>query len=341
MNLFFILSIPLSVIFINLILNKIKVLQSLTGDNHQLFVDKSNFPLSGGLLILIYSLFFFTSNFELLYFFLIFLIGVLSDTKILNSAKIRFFIQIIFILFLVVQFDLTSNDIKVPFINFFLEIDIFSYIFFTFCLLIVTNGSNFIDGLNGLVIGYYSIVLYIILLLGFDKIIVNLDLIILDYLIILFFLLIFNLSNKLYLGDSGSYLLGFAVGALLIYIYDEISFFSPFFVVLLLWYPCFENLFSIIRKYRFNLSPLRADNKHLHHLLFYFVKKKFKLSNLFANNLASVLINLINLTSFIISINFIYNSLIIISIITFLILLYVTSYLLLFNFRYKKILIVK
>ena len=152
---------------------------------------------------------------------------------------------------------------------------------------------------------------------------------------------IFNLSNKLYLGDSGSYLLGFAVGALLIYIYDEISFFSPFFVVLLLWYPCFENLFSIIRKYRFNLSPLRADNKHLHHLLFYFVKKKFKLSNLFANNLASVLINLINLTSFIISINFIYNSLIIISIITFLILLYVTSYLLLFNFRYKKILIVK
>ena len=66
---------------------------------------------------------------------------------------------------------------------------------------------------------------------------------------------------------------------------------SPFFIVLLLWYPCFENLFSIIRKYRLNLSPLNSDNKHFHQLLFYFIKKKFNLSALTSNNLGSIFIN--------------------------------------------------
>ena len=336
MNLLLIFTIPICIIFINFILNKAQVLQSLTGDKHQLFVNKNNIPLGGGLIILIYSLFFFKDNFEVFYFFLIFLIGLLSDAKFLNSAKVRFLFQIIIILFLVVQFDLIINDIKVPFINFFLEYKILSYLFFTFCLLIVTNGTNFIDGLNGLVIGYYLIILSLILFIGLDKAIINLDIIISNYLYILFFLFIFNILNKLYLGDSGSYLIGFSIGALLIVIYKEIPFFSPFFVVLLLWYPCFENLFSILRKYKFNLSPLRADNKHLHHLLFFFIKSKFKLSELTANNFASIFINFVNLIFFILGINFIYNSLILIIIILSLVLIYMISYLFLFNYRYRK-----
>ena len=76
----------------------------------------------------------------------------------------------------------------------------------------------------------------------------NIRILILSYIILLIYLLLFNLLNKLYLGDSGSYLLGVSIGSILIFIYKEISFISPFFIVLLLWYPCFENLFSIIRK---------------------------------------------------------------------------------------------
>ena len=164
----------------------------MTGDKHQLFVDKNNIPLSGGLTIIIYSLVFFKNNFEIFYFFLIFLIGLFSDSKFLNSAKIRFLLQIVGILFLVVHFDLIVNDIKVPLINFFLEYKVLSYLFFTFCLLIVTNGTNFIDGLNNLVIGYYLIILSLILFIGLDKAIINLDVIISKYIIILIFLFIFN-----------------------------------------------------------------------------------------------------------------------------------------------------
>ena len=34
---------------INFILNKAQILQSLTGDKHQLFVNKKNIPFGGGL----------------------------------------------------------------------------------------------------------------------------------------------------------------------------------------------------------------------------------------------------------------------------------------------------
>jgi UDP-N-acetylmuramyl pentapeptide phosphotransferase/UDP-N-acetylglucosamine-1-phosphate transferase len=235
-----------------------------------------------------------------------------------------------------VKFDLSLNDLRIEYFNLLLNYKIFSFIFFIFCILIVTNGTNFIDGLNGLVIGYYTIVIVTLFNLGLLDQIENTRLVIFNYLILFISLFLFNIFNKLYLGDSGSYFVGFVFGAILILVYKEFSYFSPFFIVLLLWYPCFENLFSIIRKYKFNLSPLRADNKHLHHLLFYFMKKKFNLSAIFANNSASILINLVNLIFIAAGANFIHNSLVQIILILALIIFYCLSYLVLFNFRYKK-----
>ena len=184
---------------------------------------------------------------EFYFFLIIFLIGILSDIKILKSAKVRFLLQGITIFFLVTNFDLYVSDIRVPLINYLLEHTIFSFIFFTFCLLIVTNGTNFIDGLNGLVINYYLLILILIFNMEVITETMNIRELILSYIIILIYLLLFNFLNKLYLGLR-ILLTRVSIGSLLIFIYKEISFISPFFVVLLLWYPCFENLFSIIRK---------------------------------------------------------------------------------------------
>ena len=336
MNFSYLLIIPLLIVSINFILNKNNFLQSLTGDKHQLFVEKNNVPLSGGVILFIFSIVFFIHKIDFFYFLIIFLIGILSDIKILKSAKVRFLLQGITIFFLVVNFDLYVSDIRVPLINYLLEHTIFSYIFFTFCLLIVTNGTNFIDGLNGLVINYYLLILILIFNMEVITETMNIRVLILSYIILLIYLLLFNLLNKLYLGDSGSYLLGVSIGSLLIFIYKEITFISPFFVVLLLWYPCFENLFSIIRKKRFNLSPLNADNKHLHHLLFYYINSNYNFTKIFSNNMSSVLINLVNLIFFVIGVNYVNNSLIQIILIFSLILIYISTYLFLFKFRYKK-----
>ena len=78
------------------------------------------------------------------------------------------------------------------------------------------------------------------------------------------------------MGDSGSYALGLMCGYFLIKIYELNQEISPYFIILLLWYPCFENLFSIIRKFSFRKSPINADNNHLHQLVYFYLKKKRK-----------------------------------------------------------------
>ena len=333
----YILLTPILILFINFLLNKKNLFQSLTGDNHQKFVEKKNIPLSGGLIIIFLSFFISNFSFEIFYFIFIFifLIGFLSDIKYIKSAKKRFLLQILTIFLFITYYDLSISYVRIFFIDFFLEYKFLSYVFVTFCLLIVVNGSNFIDGLNGLVLGYYIIVLTFVINLGLADNILYLESILINYLIILTFLLIFNYTNKLYLGDSGSYLLGLSSGILLITLYNNVENISPFFIVLLLWYPCFENLFSILRKYKFNSSPLEPDNKHFHQLLFNYLKKKLNYSNLFTNNLSSILINVFNLFIFFIASKDIFSSRLQISLIFLSILTYGFLYFKLFSFRFK------
>ena len=167
--------------------------------------------------------------------------------------------------------------------------------------MILINGSNFIDGLNGLLLGYCLIILFILAkldLLNFLQFEKNLLLFLFLSLIIMLF---FNYMNFFYLGDGGSYSIGLVLGFLLISIYNLSGNISPFFIILLLWYPCFENLFSILRKNKFKNSPIIADNKHLHQLLFFFIKEKFIKKNLFSNNISSILINSYNLIIMLVS----------------------------------------
>ena len=72
---------------------------------------------------------------------------------------------------------------------------------------------------------------------------------------------------------------------------------SPYFIALLLWYPAYENLFSIIRKKLSNSSVINADNKHLHQLIFLFLKKK-RIPQFFSNFFAALIINMFNLIVF-------------------------------------------
>ena len=82
---------------------------------------------------------------------------------------------------------------------------------------------------------------------------------------LLLILFIFNIKQKLFLGDGGSYIISFVIGSFLINFYKE-NLISPYYIVLLLWYPAYENLFSICRKIVFNKKPSEADNQHLHQL---------------------------------------------------------------------------
>ncbi len=281
------------ILVINQFLLKKNFLLSLTGDKHQKFSSVYKIPLTGGLFIFFGSILFLKNDSLMLVIFsgLILILGIFSDLKLIKSALLRFFLQIIIVLFFLIFNDIQITNTRVLYLDNLLQNNLFNYLFVTFCVLIVINGSNFIDGMNTLNVGYYFILSSVIYFLDLnDNIILNRDLII-NILILLFFVYLLNFFNKIYLGDSGSYFIGFIYAIFLINIYFFNQFISPFFIILLLWYPCYENLFSIVRKYNLNLSPMKPDTNHFHQLIFFIIKKKYKLktftSNIFtfANNI--------------------------------------------------------
>ena len=302
----------LSLIFLlKFLFLKFKILLSNTGDHHQNFITNKNVPLIGGLLIFLSFIFIFNDNLTLIlicFLISIFLLGVFSDIKLVASANKRLIFQcmITFIFFYLSDLRLSETGIKMldELNNFYL----FNYLFVSFCLIILINGSNFIDGLNGLCLGYYLLIIYFILEINFNFSLFYGDENLIIFASSLCVILFYNFLSKIFIGDNGSYILAVLLGISLIQIYNENNAISSFYIILLLWYPCFELLFSMIRKYKLKISAMEPDSDHLHHLIFYFFIKKYDLKNLVANNLTSLIILAFNFILFKIASIDIYNS---------------------------------
>jgi UDP-N-acetylmuramyl pentapeptide phosphotransferase/UDP-N-acetylglucosamine-1-phosphate transferase len=295
------------------LLNKIFIKKNLLIDKkiivHKNFTSKDLVPISGGFVILS-NLFFFNINYLSNIFFIgIFYIGILSDLLIIQKPLKKFFFQTLIVLTFLFFLNISIFSTKIFFIDFLIKYKLLAFLFTAFCLLILINGSNFLDGVNTLVCGYYMLVIIVILYLGYSNKI-NYDFENFIYLLIsLTVIFIFNFFSKTYLGDSGTFLLSFVVGYQLIDLYNinltGPKYISPVFILLLLWYPAFENLFSIIRKFLSKKNPSDPDNLHLHHLLFSYFNKKFK--NYSMNSFTGMIINLYNFLIFLIGIN-LYNN---------------------------------
>ena len=338
MKYLFLLAVPLIVITLNYFLKKFSLLLSYTGERHQRFVEKDTVPMSGGLILLISFLFYFNNfvNHLQIYFVLIFLIGFFSDIKLILSPVKRFILQILLVVIFIYLQDIQITSTRFIILDQFLNYRIFSYIFVAFCMMILINGTNFIDGLNTLVLGYYLIVSAAIIKSGIISELNISDQDFFYWVIILLLLYIFNLFKKIFIGDGGSYLLGFIYSFLLISAYTTNQEISPFFIVLLLWYPCFENLFSIVRKYKLNKSPINPDAKHFHQLLFFYIKSKYLLKNTLSNSISANIINLYNASIFFIGTQNIANTQLQILLLLISVFLYIYLYLKLFIYRYKK-----
>jgi UDP-N-acetylmuramyl pentapeptide phosphotransferase/UDP-N-acetylglucosamine-1-phosphate transferase len=313
---------------------KKKTLLNFSGNRHQKFTDSLHVPLMGGIIVFFAIIFFvpFFNTIEKIAFTLILLLGLLSDLKHLSSAKIRLYLQfVIIILFLIIE-NLHLVNTKVFFLDLLLQNYFFSILFTAFCFLIIINGSNFLDGINILVIGYYLSITIIIFILQEKNFIFLDNISILNIIITLLVLFFFNLFNKLYLGDNGSYLLGFIFSIILVKFYVNNTFVSPFFIILLLWYPGFENLFSIFRRYFGKKSVVKPDTRHLHQLIYDYLRKySFFQKKILINNFPGFLIITYNFFIMFLSCFFIYDS----KILLLFIFLNISLYCLIYNFLLK------
>ena len=321
----------LAVLSISLIFfqSKYLILVDTPGKEKHKLNNNKNTPLTGGiylfLAILANTLFagFEKESFNvvlLLSFFLI--LGIYSDINKNFSPRSRLLWQIALVILLIVFLDLRINKTNVFFLDYFINNNIFNLIFTAFCMLVLLNGSNFCDGVNCNVIGYYLLVTLAIFSSGLPLPMNLMDIEIVLSIFFIFF--IFNLFKKYFLGDNGAYLISIFMS---IYVIEFINFnnnISSLLALNLLWYPAFENLFSIIRRSLTNTKVQVADRNHLHILIFKTIAKKNSIN--ISNSLTGILLNIFMSIGIFSSIKFYNNNAVLISILLLNIIAYLILY---------------
>ena len=227
---------------------------------------------------------------------LFFFLGLSDDMKTNISPKLRLLLMSSFLIFLVMfnEFYLTKSGLE--FLNNLLDIDIFALCFTCLCFLFIINGSNLIDGFNGLLGIHSFIILVILCIINFLSNNIELAYFLFYSSVVILFFLKFNFPKaKVFLGDSGSYLVGALIAISTVKTSILNPSITPFFFTILLFYLFFEVFFSFFRKiFVAKQSPLLPDNKHLHMLFYKFLLKK-KINKENSNYKVSIYFNAIYL----------------------------------------------
>ncbi len=223
-----------------------------------------------------------------------FLIGFLDDIKINISPSKRLLIMIFFLFSLIYFLPIKIFNIDIPFLSFLINNHLFSSIFVLLCFLFVINGANLIDGFNGLLAINFLIINIILTYINIQNTNLEFSFIIISQIIIFLSFLLFNFPNaKIFLGDSGAYLMGSLIALNIIITNNLNPKISSFFFCTLLFYIFFEVFFSFFRKLIQKKSPFYPDDKHLHMLSYYKISSICGKDN--GNFLNSIIINSIYL----------------------------------------------
>ena len=156
-------------------------------------------------------------------------------------------------------------------LNLLLAYPLLSLTFTCLAIATVIQGFNLIDGFHGLsgfnALVVFSTFAYLSNSLQ-DPLVFGLSM---TGLAVVLAFLVFNWPfGRIFLGDGGAYLLGYwsAVTGILLLIRHP-SDISPFTVALICWLPILEVCFSSARRlFLRRQSPVRADRRHLHHLIY-------------------------------------------------------------------------
>lgn len=160
--------------------------------------------------------------------------------------------------------------VDVPWIDYLIGFSAISMVVTCVSVAGVANAFNLIDGYNGL-----SAMVAVIIMCGLAYVASQVG----DRIIMIFALtvvganlgfLLWNYPKGLvFLGDGGAYLIGFLVAELSILLVARNADVSPWFPLLLSFYPIFETIFTIFRRVAIGKThPGMPDAAHLHQLIY-------------------------------------------------------------------------
>lgn len=157
------------------------------------------------------------------------------------------------------------------------EINYISSVLFTvFVIIVVTNGFNLIDGIDGLASGISGLCtatfgIWFFLTENYEYVVLSAAL--LGALISFFRFNVFGKHNKIFMGDTGSLILGLLISILMIR-FNELNIYSDFAYAVkaapaisigILAVPLFDTARVMIIRIKNKRSPFQPDKNHVHH----------------------------------------------------------------------------
>jgi len=206
----------------------------------------------------------------------VFVVGVLDDHQD-TSPNTKFII--IAIASLAVYFDGISITTLGDLFGFTIDLGWFALPFTLFAIVGFTNALNLVDGLDGLAGSISIVILSALLFIGYEYNDTFMVILSSSFLAALLGFMVYNWNPaSIFMGDSGSLILGFLIGMLVI---KAASYVQPVTVLFIIAVPIIDTIVVMIRRKRQGKSMFEADKTHLHHVLFNFFNKDVKMTVIF------------------------------------------------------------
>ena len=202
----------------------------------------------------------------LIAFALVHLIGLIDDFRNIRP-RYKFLVQIIATI-IVITPNRSLSLLYIPFFDVTLDIGIIGYALTALWIIGACNAVNLIDGMDGLSGGLTAIAalfLSIIALALGNPVTAVISFALFGSLI---GFLVFNFPPaRIFIGDSGTLFIGFALSSLPLL---EINYHSDMTLIIsvsILFVPALDTLTSMLRRIRRGQSPFHPDREHIHHKL--------------------------------------------------------------------------
>lgn len=210
--------------------------------------------------------------------FVILIVGFVDDL-IDIKASWKLFGELVSAFFLIVVADIRLSDLH-GFLGIYDISLITSYFISFFVFIVIINALNLIDGIDGLASGLG--ILYCLFFAIYFNLTNRIDLAISSFAMVgslsVFFLYnVFGGKRKIFMGDSGSLLLGYMI-TLFVFEFCEMNTqvivpkiysitAAPSVAICVLSVPLFDTLRVMLTRIKKGVSPFRPDRNHIHHLL--------------------------------------------------------------------------
>ena len=194
----------------------------------------------------------------------IFCIGLYDDVYNLDPNKKLFSFVFIIVCFLLLMPDLLIQNLHFTYkdLNLIVGLRNFSFLFTAICVVALINAINMLDGIDGQTALYSFFFLIVFQFFVYS----DLSYFFITLAIFLIFFFFLNIRGKIFIGNSGSYLLGFVFSYLLLSEYKDEGI-SMNFIFMLVVLPALEMIRVCFIRVVNGRNPFKGDRQHLHHLL--------------------------------------------------------------------------